>query len=63
VLLVNENVGKLLGSYVTEWGALPLSLAVIDEVSHRDARFAQIGAPHHQVVPVSFYGFSGERGT
>jgi ethanolamine utilization protein EutA len=63
VLLVNENVGKLLGSYVTEWGALPLSLAVIDEVSHRDARFAQIGAPHHQVVPVSFDGFSGERGT
>lgn len=61
VLLVRENVGKLLGSYITEWGALPLSLGVIDEISLRDARFAQIGAPRHQVVPVSFYGFSGER--
>lgn len=63
VLLVQENVGKLLGSYVTEWGALPVSLAVIDEIALCDAQFVQIGAPRQQVVPVSFYGFSGERGT
>jgi ethanolamine utilization protein EutA len=56
VLLVQENLGKVLGHYVTRWGALPLQVLVIDEVSLKNAHFVQIGLPHHQVVPVSFYG-------
>jgi ethanolamine utilization protein EutA len=56
VLLVQENLGKVLGQYVTRWGALPLHLLVIDEVALRDAQYVQIGAPRDQVVPVSFYG-------
>jgi ethanolamine utilization protein EutA len=58
VLLVRENVGKALGHYVTEWGALALDLVVIDEVTVRDAQYARVGLPHHQVVPVSFYGLN-----
>jgi ethanolamine utilization protein EutA len=57
VLLVQENLGKVLGQYVTRWGALRLRLLVIDEVVLRDAQYVQIGAPRDQVVPVSFYGF------
>ena len=56
VILVQENVGKILGQYVTRWGALPLQIMVIDEVALRDAQFVQIGLPRHQIVPVSFYG-------
>jgi ethanolamine utilization protein EutA len=56
VLLLRENLGKVLGHYATEWGALPVELVVIDEVPLRDARFVQIGRPREQVVPVSFYG-------
>jgi ethanolamine utilization protein EutA len=58
VLLVRENLGKILGSYVTRWGALPLNLMVVDEVAEKDAQFVQIGTPHGQVVPVSFYGLN-----
>ena len=57
VLLVEENLGKVLGQYVTRWGALPLRLVVIDEVVLRDAQYVQIGSPREQVVPVSYYGF------
>jgi ethanolamine utilization protein EutA len=56
VLLVRENVGKALGHYVTEWGALPLELVVIDEVAPRGARYARVGAARGPVVPVSFHG-------
>jgi len=58
VLLVRENVGKVLGQYVTRWGALAMNLLVIDEVSLRDAQYVQVGAPRNQVVPVSFYGLN-----
>lgn len=58
VLLVRENLGKILGSYITRWGTLPLNLIVVDEVAERDAQFVQIGTPHSQVVPVSFYGLN-----
>jgi ethanolamine utilization protein EutA len=57
--LVKENLGKTLGHYVTAWGALPLRLVVIDEVSARDAQFLRLGRLREQVVPVSFYGTSG----
>jgi ethanolamine utilization protein EutA len=56
VLLVEQNVGKVLGHYVTEWGALPLNLVVIDEIAERYAQYVRIGRVHEQVVPVSFYG-------
>jgi ethanolamine utilization protein EutA len=57
VFLVQENLGKVLGQYLTGWGALPLCVLVIDEVPLRDAHYVQIGSPRDQVVPVSYYGF------
>jgi ethanolamine utilization protein EutA len=56
VFLVRGNVGKVLGHYVTAWGAFPLNLVVLDEIVIRDAQYAQIGALRNQVIPVSFYG-------
>jgi ethanolamine utilization protein EutA len=58
VLLVQENLGKVLGHYVTQWGALPVEVVVIDEVTLRDAQYAHLGAPRGPVVPVSFYGLN-----
>ncbi len=58
VLLVSENVGKVLGQYVTRWGALAVKLMVIDEVPPRNAQYARIGVPRQQVVPVSYYGLN-----
>ena len=58
VLIVQENVGKTLGHYVTEWGTFPLNLVVLDEIETRDAQFVQIGSLHDQVVPVSFFGLN-----
>ena len=56
VLFVQENIGKVLGQYVSKWGTFLTSLIVIDEVPTRDAQFVQIGAMKQQVVPVSFFG-------
>ena len=56
VLLVAENVGKVLGNYMTEWGTLPLNLVVVDEIAAPQAQYVRIGRLHKQVVPVSFYG-------
>jgi ethanolamine utilization protein EutA len=58
VLLVRENLGKILGHYATEWGALPVEVVVIDEVTLRDAQYAHVGAPRGPVVLVSFYGLN-----
>jgi ethanolamine utilization protein EutA len=58
VLLVRENVGKTLGQYVTNWGARPWHVVVIDEVRDRDARYVRIGRPRSGIVPVSFYGLN-----
>ena len=58
VLLMQENLGKVLGHYVTQWGALSMNLVVIDEVPVRDAQYVQIGSPKNLVVPVSFYGLN-----
>jgi ethanolamine utilization protein EutA len=62
VVLLQENVGKLLGQYVTRWGGLPLRLIVIDEVPLRNAQFVHIGMPRHQLVPVSFFGLGPDGG-
>ena len=58
VLVVEENIGKALGQYVSRWGALPVKLVVLDEIEIRDARFLHIGNVHNQAVPVSFYGMN-----
>lgn len=58
VLLVRDNVGKALGGYVTDWGRLPVTLLVLDEVDPRGARFVQVGRMHDHVVPVSFHGMT-----
>jgi ethanolamine utilization protein EutA len=59
VIIVPGNVGKALGHYITEWGARPLKLVVIDEIAAANAQFVQIGRLHDRVVPVSFYGLQG----
>lgn len=56
VLLFSHNAGKTLGSYASEWGRLPVTLAVIDEVSVRKASFVNIGQPYKQIIPIAFYG-------
>jgi len=58
VLLVRENVGKALGGYVSQWGAAPIKLIVLDEIAPLDARFVQVGSLRDQVVPISFYGMN-----
>lgn len=56
VLLINGNIGKTLGNYITNWGKHALHLIVIDEVSPRDAHFVNLGVMQQGVIPVSFYG-------
>jgi ethanolamine utilization protein EutA len=58
VLVVQSNIGKALGEYITGWGAEPRSLIVIDEIDCRDAQYVQVGAPRGAVIPVSFYGLN-----
>jgi ethanolamine utilization protein EutA len=56
VLLLGENLGKVLGQYLTDWGQSGLKVVVLDEIEHRDAQFAHLGGLRQGVVPVSFYG-------
>lgn len=58
VLLVPENYGQALGSYASNWRQSPIDLVVIDEIPDRNAHFVNIGRPHNNIVPVSFYGVS-----
>jgi ethanolamine utilization protein EutA len=58
VLLVRENLGKVLGHLVTNWGRSPAPLVVIDEIDARDTQFASIGRKQQGVLPVSFHGMS-----
>ncbi len=58
VIVLEENLGKTFGQYLTEWGTLPLSAVVVDEVACRGARFVRVGGLRDQVVPVSFYGMT-----
>lgn len=61
VLLLRENLGKLLGNYATGWGALPVQLIVLDEINLRNAQYARIGTPRNQVIPVAFHGLRESR--
>lgn len=56
VVLTEQNLAKALGGYASEWGRCPLPLIVLDEVFPRGAELVRIGAPHGDVVPVSFFG-------
>jgi ethanolamine utilization protein EutA len=58
VILVEANIGKALGNYVSDWGQLDYNLIVIDEVALRDAHFVHIGHAHQGMIPVSFYGLN-----
>ena len=60
VLLLESNIGKTLGNYLSNWGQRPESLLVIDEIPDRQAQFIHVGRPLKQVVPVSFFGMSQE---
>ena len=60
VLFVASNIGKVLGQYITAWGAWPLHLLVIDEVTGHNAQYATVGALRDQVLPVSFHGLNAE---
>jgi ethanolamine utilization protein EutA len=62
VLLMRQNLGKVLGQFVTDWGRSAVKVAVIDEIDARDAQFACIGRAQQGVVPVSFYGASATGG-
>jgi ethanolamine utilization protein EutA len=64
VLLVQDNLAMALGSYVTDWGKLPLHVVVIDEIAiDPDAHFVQIGRLRDRVVPVSFHGMAARGDT
>jgi ethanolamine utilization protein EutA len=56
IVLLEMNVGKTLGQYISDWGAGIQNLIVIDEVPLRHAQFVHIGRVCQQMVPVSFYG-------
>jgi ethanolamine utilization protein EutA len=58
IILVEPNIGKALGNYISNWGQLEYNLIVIDEVALRDAHFVHIGRVHQGMIPVSFYGLS-----
>jgi ethanolamine utilization protein EutA len=58
VILVEANIGKALGNYISNWGQLDYNLIVIDEVALRDAHFVHIGRLQQGMIPVSFYGLS-----
>jgi ethanolamine utilization protein EutA len=58
VILVEANVGKALGNYISNWGQLDYNLIVIDEVALRDAHFVHIGSIQQGMIPVSFYGLN-----
>ncbi len=58
LILVEANIGKALGNYISNWGQSMQNVIVIDEVVLRDAHFVHIGRLHQQMIPVSFYGLN-----
>ena len=55
---MEENLGKVLGNYVTSWGRIRSNVVVIDEIKFRNAQFIQIGSLRNHVVPISFHGMN-----
>ncbi len=58
VFLMQPNLGKVFGQYLTDWGISKFNLVVIDQIEPRHIQFAQIGRLHDGVVPVSFFGMN-----
>jgi ethanolamine utilization protein EutA len=58
ILVMEENLGKVLGNYVSGWGRIPCNVVVIDEIKLRNAQFVHIGNLRNHVVPVSFHGMN-----
>jgi ethanolamine utilization protein EutA len=58
ILVMEENLGKVFGNYVTGWGRIPCNVVVIDEIRLRNAQFVQIGSLRNHIVPVSFHGMN-----
>ena len=58
IILVEANIGKALGNYISDWGNLDYNLMVIDEVALRDAHFVHVGRLHQGMIPFSFYGLN-----
>ena len=58
LILVEANIGKALGNYVSDWGQSQYNLMVIDEVTLRDAHFVHVGRLHQGMIPVSFFGLN-----
>jgi ethanolamine utilization protein EutA len=56
IILVEPNLGKAFGQYISQWRRLPISLVVIDEIAVRDAQYVNIGTMRDQALPVSFFG-------
>ena len=56
LILVEDNIGKVLGNYVSDWGKSMQNLIVIDEVPLRNAHFVNVGCMHLHMVPISFFG-------
>jgi ethanolamine utilization protein EutA len=56
VILVEANIGKTLGNYISDWGQSPHNIIVIDEVPLRNAHFVNLGRLHQQMIPISFFG-------
>jgi ethanolamine utilization protein EutA (predicted chaperonin) len=58
IFVMEENLGKVFGNYVTSWGRIRCNVVVIDEIRPRNAQFIQIGSLRNHVVPVSFHGIN-----
>ena len=56
LLLVPNDFGKVIGSYASRWGKLPVNLMVVDEMPDRDAGFVSLGKVKNFVMPVYFFG-------
>lgn len=56
VLLLAQNLAKVLGGYITGWRPAAFNLIVLDELAVGAARFVHLGRAHEQLIPVSLYG-------
>jgi ethanolamine utilization protein EutA len=60
VLLMSDNLGKVMGHFISDWGNSPMNLYVIDEIPPRAAQYVRLGKLQQHVLPVSFYGLEVE---
>ena len=58
VLLVDADIGLILGNLATAWGARPRPLVVLDLLSPRPARVVRLGRDARGHVHVRYFGFA-----